>query len=127
MRFFLAVTDDDRFSYMAAAVPSEEVIFWQRSGNVQFQARQPGEPFLFKVHSPIDYIIGGGFFGHFSILPVNPARETFGQNNGAEAIQEMRERVENYRESVPSPGRTTTSVTFCLRAHSSSGVKTGCT
>jgi putative restriction endonuclease len=104
MRFFLAVTDDDWFSYLSGGVPPDEVNFWQPSGNVQFRALQPGEPFLFKLHSPNDFIVGGGFFGHFSILPISLAWETFGQNNGAKTIQEMRERVERYRRSVPSPG-----------------------
>jgi putative restriction endonuclease len=104
MRFFLAVTDDDWFSYLSAGAPPDEANFWQPSGNVQFKALQPGEPFLFKLHSPNDYIVGGAFFGHFSILPVSLAWEAFGQNNGAGTIQEMRERVEHYRESVPSTG-----------------------
>lgn len=30
----------------------DEVNFWQRGGNREFQALQPGEPFLFKPHSP---------------------------------------------------------------------------
>jgi hypothetical protein len=102
MRFFLAVTDGDWFSYLSAGVPPDEVNFWQPSGNVQFKALQPGETFLFKLHSPNDYIVGGGFFGHFSILPVSLAWEAFGHNNGARTIQEMRERVEHYRESVPN-------------------------
>jgi putative restriction endonuclease len=100
MRFFLAVTDDDWFSYLSTGVPPDEVNFWQPSGNVQFKALQPGEPFLFKLHSPNDYIVGGGFFGHFSILPVSLAWEAFGQKNGAMTIDEMRERVERYRRSV---------------------------
>jgi len=104
MRFFLAVTDDDWFSYLSAGVAPDEVNFWQPSGNVQFKALQPGEPFLFKLHTPNDYIVGGGFFGHFSILPVSLAWEAFGQKNGARTIHEMRDQVEHYRESVPSPG-----------------------
>jgi len=104
MRFFLAVADDDWFSYLSAGMPPEEINFWQPSGNVQFKALQPGEPFLFKLHSPNDYIVGGGFFGHFSILPVSLAWETLGQNNGARTIDEMRGRVERYRKSVPSHG-----------------------
>jgi hypothetical protein len=28
-----------------------------------------GGLFLFKLHSPDDYIVGGGFFSHFTILP----------------------------------------------------------
>ena len=100
MRFFSAVTEDDWFSYLSAGVAPDEDNLWQPSGNVQFKALQPGEPFLFKLHSPNDYIVGGGFFGHFSILPVSLAWEAFGQKNGARTIHEMRDRVDHYRESV---------------------------
>ncbi len=76
MRFFSAVTDDDWFSYLSAGVAPDEDNLWQPSGNVQFKALQPGEPFLFKLHSPN------------------------GQKNGARTIHEMRDRVDHYRESV---------------------------
>jgi putative restriction endonuclease len=61
---------------------------------------QSGEPFLFKLHSPDDFVVGGGFFGHFSILPVSLAWEAFGQKNGAMTEEEMRARVEHYRRGV---------------------------
>jgi putative restriction endonuclease len=34
--------------------------------------------FLFKLHSPVDFIVGGGVFAHASILPVSPAWDAFG-------------------------------------------------
>jgi putative restriction endonuclease len=81
----------------------DEVNFWQPSGRHQFRALEPGQPFLFKLHSPDDYIVGGGFFQHFSIVPVSLAWESFGQKNGADSYLEMRQRIEKYRRIVPAP------------------------
>lgn len=63
------------------------------------KALQVGEPFLFKLHSPNDYIVGGGFFSHSAIFPVSLAWQAFDQKNGATTEQEMRARVERYRRS----------------------------
>jgi putative restriction endonuclease len=79
----------------------DEVNFWQPSGNVQFRALQLGEPFLFKLHSPDDYIVGG-FFSHFTILPASIVRKAFREKNGAETEEEMRARVARYR-SIANP------------------------
>lgn len=102
MRLFIGITDLDWFSFLSAAASLDEVNFWQPSGNVHFSALKPGEPFLFKLHSPNDFVVGGGFFGHFSMLPVSLAWEAFGEKNGAQTEQEMRARVERYRRSVPN-------------------------
>jgi len=103
MRIFVAITDGDWFSYLSSAGPLDEVNFWQPSGNVQFKALQPGEPFLFKLHSPHDFIVGGGFFSHFTILPMSLVWESFDQKNGAPNEQEMRVRLEHYRRVTPNP------------------------
>jgi putative restriction endonuclease len=52
-----------------------------------------------KLHSPNDYIVGGGFFSHSAIFPVSLAWQAFDQKNGATTEQEMRARVERYRRS----------------------------
>ena len=33
-----------------------------------FKALHMGEPFLFKLHSPRNYVVGGGFFTKFLAL-----------------------------------------------------------
>jgi len=68
----------------------DEVNFWQPSGRKRFQGLNSGEPFLFKLHRPYDYIAGGGFFAHSTVLPVSLAWETFGEKNGAGSFLEMR-------------------------------------
>jgi putative restriction endonuclease len=69
VRFFVGITDHDWFDFLSRMDGLDEVNFWQPSGQQQFRALQIGEPFLFKLHSPDDFIVGGGFFSHFTILP----------------------------------------------------------
>jgi putative restriction endonuclease len=103
MRFYVAVTDDDWFGYLSSGGPIDEVNSWQPSGGRQFRVLQPGEPFLFKLHSPRNFIVGGGFFSHFTILPVSFAWSTFTTKNGAQTEREMRTRIERYRRIQASP------------------------
>jgi hypothetical protein len=42
------------------------VNFWQPSGSREFKVLQPGEPFLFKLHSPDNFIVGSGFYVRYS-------------------------------------------------------------
>ena len=73
MKAFVAVTDFDWFTFLSALPEIDEVNFWQPGGSHRFQSLSPGEPFLFKLHSPRDYIVGGRFFAHNSILPLRDA------------------------------------------------------
>jgi putative restriction endonuclease len=100
VRFFVGVTDYDWFSYLSAQ-QADEVNFWQPSGNTQFRALQPGEPFLFKLHSPKNVIAGGGYFSHFSLSPLGFAWSAFQEKNGAHSLAEMRERVWKYKKGQP--------------------------
>jgi putative restriction endonuclease len=97
MRFYVAITDHDWFTQLARGEPPDEVNFWQPGGNRVFQTLAPGEPFLFKLHSPNDFIVGGGFFGHSTILPASLAWRAFQEKNGAKTETEMRARIERYR------------------------------
>src|SRR5260370_30557515 len=103
MRFYVAVTDDDWFADLSASGSIDEVNFWQPSGGRQFRVLQPGEPFLFKLHSPKNYIVVGGFFGHFTILRVSFAWSAFTTKNGTQNESEMRARIARYRRVSPSP------------------------
>jgi len=100
MRLLVAITDSDWFNYLSELGP-DEVNFWQPSASGSFRALLPGEPLLFKLHAPNDYIVGGGFFSHFSILPASFAWSAFGAKNGAPNELEMRRRVEKYRRVPP--------------------------
>ena len=97
IRIFVAVTDNAWFKQLSASAPIDEVNFWQPSGRTQFRALQPGELFLFKLHAPDNFIVGGGIFSHASIVPLSIAWDAFGAKNGVGSIAEMRSRVAHYR------------------------------
>ena len=97
MRAFVGITDYDWFKTLSAIPNIDEVNFWQPSGSSRFRALNTGELFLFKLHSPRDYIVGGGFFAYSNIIPVNLAWDAFGEKNGALSLTEMRKRIEKYR------------------------------
>lgn len=98
MRFYVAITDLDWFTFLATQRP-DEVNFWQPSGGRTFRALEPGEPLLFKLHSPRNFIVGGGYFSRFSLCPLSYAWDAFPQKNGAQTFTEMRHRVQRYRRS----------------------------
>jgi len=103
MKLYVGVTDNEWFRFLRSQPEIDEVNFWQPSGNRQFRRLDMGEPFLFKLHSPENYIVGGGFFAHSSILPSSVAWEAFGYKNGASSFNKMRERIEKYRRIPADP------------------------
>jgi len=99
MNFYIGITDNTWFNNLRFLNP-DEVNFWQPGGKAHFRALAPGELFLFKLHSPHDYIVGGGFFAHNSILPVSLAWQAFEQKNGANTYQEMKALISKHRQST---------------------------
>ncbi|MBN1103295.1 MAG: HNH endonuclease [Deltaproteobacteria bacterium] len=99
MKGYVGVTDKDWFDFLSQRPGIDEVNFWQPGGSRVFQALSPNEPFFFKLHSPQNYIVGGGFFAHSTILPISLAWSAFGKKNGAVSLSEMRSRTEKYRRS----------------------------
>ncbi len=100
---FVGITDGDWYESLKAIPNLDEANFWQPGGSTSFRALQPGEPFFFKLHSPLNYVVGGGFFAHATRLPVSLVWQAFGEKNGASTLKEMRRRVEQYRKIKPSP------------------------
>ena len=96
MKIWVGVTDKNWYEHLARLAP-EEVNFWQPSGSRTFRVLQPGEPFLFKLHSPQNYIVGGGFFVRYSALPASLAWEAFEQKNGVATLSDLILRVRRYR------------------------------
>ena len=103
MRFYVGVTDYDWYRFLAGRPALDELNFWQPSGEKGFRALQPGEMFLFKLHSPRNFIVGGGFFAHWSALPVSLAWDAFQEKNGARSLDEMRTRLAKYRDVADDP------------------------
>jgi putative restriction endonuclease len=101
MNSYLALTDYRWFTFLASLPQLEEINFWQPGGNRAFSAIKPNELFLFKLHSPREFIVGGGFFAHSSLLPVSLAWDAFGVANGAVSLEEMRSQIEQYRRTKP--------------------------
>jgi putative restriction endonuclease len=93
---FVGVTDNDWFKFLSTR-QVDEVNFWAPSGRTNFRALQPGELFLFKLHAPHDFIVGGGIFSHASLLPLSLAWDAFGEKNGVVSAAEMRRRIGRYR------------------------------
>ena len=102
IKAYVGVTDRKWFDLLRSQPGIDEVNFWQPSGGRNFRAIRPGELFLFKLHRPDDFIVGGGLFAHFSLLPISLAWEAFQVGNGALDLFEMRTRVEKYRRVPPS-------------------------
>ena len=100
MKFWIGVTDNKWFEFLFARSP-DEVNFWRPSGFGSFQAVPAGSPFLFKLHSPHNFIAGGGFFIKHSNLPLSVAWEAFGEKNGAASQEELHLRIEKFRSNKP--------------------------
>jgi len=98
MKMYVALTDYDWFSTLKRE-KCDEVNFWKPNGRINFRALSEGDLFLFKLHSPKDYIVGGGFFLKFSILPSSLAWNAFGVANGATSLLELKNRIYRYRRT----------------------------
>jgi putative restriction endonuclease len=103
VKAFVGVTDFEWYELLASRPDLEEVSFWQPGGRTVFRALQPGELFLFKLHSPHNAIVGGGFFAHATLLPVSLAWDSFGSANGVASLSQMRARIERYRKARANP------------------------
>jgi putative restriction endonuclease len=100
MRYWVGITDYDWFRFLAAKAELPEVNFWQPSAGRRPVTLDAGALFLFKLHaSQGGRIVGGGFFAHYSALPVRLAWETFGEENGAASFEEMVARIGRYRRT----------------------------
>lgn len=102
-RIWIGVTDNDWFRFLRDQPGIDEVNFWQPSGGREFRVLRPGDLFLFKLHSPLNYIVGGGFFVRFVSFPYQFVWETFQLKNGTASIGEMRKRIEKYRRRPVGP------------------------
>ena len=95
MKIYVGITDKDWYEQLKSQKP-EEVNFW-KPGSSNFKALQPNDMFLFKLHHPVNYIVGGGFFVRFSLLPSFLAWQAFGLKNGTTSYEELQKRINKYR------------------------------
>ena len=104
MRAYVGVTDGEWYQFLAARPALDEVNFWRPSGEREFRALTPGEPFFFKTHYPHNRVVGGGFYSGFARLPISDAWRLFGERNGAGSLTEMRRQVGRYRRRLIDVG-----------------------
>jgi putative restriction endonuclease len=100
MKIYVGVTDNNWYNFLAQQEP-DEVNFWQPGGRQSFRALAPYEVFLFKLHSPNNFIAGGGFFVRYTKLPVSLAWEAFGTKNGRSNYLEFRQAIYHHRRTNP--------------------------
>jgi len=103
VKAYVGITDGDWFSFLSGRPDLDEVNFWQPGGSTRFRALRPNELFLFRLHAPRRFIVGGGFFAYSTILPTSLAWDSFLEKNGAGSVDEMRRRVAKYRRVPPDP------------------------
>ncbi len=100
IRMVVAITDGEWFELLRRQPKLDEVNFWAPSAT-NFKALHPGELFLFKLHSPRNFIVGGGLFAYANALPCSLAWDSFGIANGATSLMGMRRRIAKYRNMSP--------------------------
>lgn len=99
MKAFVGVTDSRWHRFLAARPDIREVNFWQPGGGRAFNVLQRGEPFIFKSKwADGNKLIGGGYFEGFVHLTVSDAWDFFGEGNGVNSLEEMRQHIGRYRE-----------------------------
>src|SRR5512134_3155961 len=91
MNGFIAVTDYGWYEKLSRATEPRDANFWRPSARA-FRL-DVGTPFLFKLKKPHDAIAGFGFFASFSVLPDWLAWDTFGEANGVDGLDALRERL----------------------------------
>ncbi|MCY3487277.1 MAG: HNH endonuclease, partial [Bacteroidetes bacterium] len=80
----------------------DEVNFWlPKIWGGRFRVLQRGQPLLFKLKSPANAIAGGGFFEHYSELPISLAWQAFGKKNGASSLEAFQKRTSRLRQDRP--------------------------
>ncbi|MDC0743230.1 HNH endonuclease [Polyangium mundeleinium] len=88
---FLAVTDPGWYERLSREAGPRDANFWRPSTR-RFNLAI-GTPFLFKLKAPYHAIAGYGFFAGFSVLPDWLAWETFGEANGVDNLEALRDRL----------------------------------
>lgn len=98
VKMYVGVTDGNWFNYLAQKKP-DEVNFWKPKGSKAFKTINQGELFLFKLHSPLNYVVGGGFFVRHAFLPLSLAWEVFSDKNGATDFYSFSNAIYKYRNT----------------------------
>jgi len=90
---YIGHTDQGWWRFLRGRPEIREVNFW-RPGGRRFSALADGEPFFFRIKSPVNRIGGFGLFARDARLPVWRAWEVFRTANGVSDEREFVERLE---------------------------------
>jgi putative restriction endonuclease len=96
IRYFVGLTDAKWFNFLRSQTLTE-VNFW-RPGIAPFRALPEYGPFLFRLHAPDHFIVGGGFFVRYLRLPLPKAWEIFEQGNGAPDYNSLIDLIGHHRD-----------------------------
>lgn len=99
MKLFVGVTNNEWFRFLTDRKP-DEVNFWRPRSQLDFKALQFGDVFLFKLHSPLDFIAGGGIFVRHTFLPLSLAWQSFGEKNGVPDYDTFEKRILEHRSTA---------------------------
>ena len=99
MKLFVGVTNNEWFRFLSERKP-DEVNFWRPRSQSEFRVLKPGDIFLFKLHSPLDFIVGGGVFVRHTFLPLPLAWQAFGEKNGVPDIETFERRILEHRDQT---------------------------
>jgi putative restriction endonuclease len=99
---FVAVTNPDWYWRLAAAGSTSDANFWSpstRKINLEL-----GTPFFFKLKGDDNAIAGFGYFARHTVLPDWLAWESFGEANGVESLEALKERLARIRRKASISG-----------------------
>lgn len=111
---FVAVTDPGWYARLSCESGPRDANFWRPSTR-RFNLA-PGTPFLFKLKSPHHAIAGFGLFAGFTVLPDWLAWDTFGEANGVDSLDALRERLRRIQEGARIEGDPAGRIGCCLIA-----------
>ena len=103
MRFWVANTDAQWAGFLASIDGLEEANFWQPNG-IRPVTLDYGAPWVFKLRqSEGGWVIGGGYFAHFTTLSPQLAWEAFGQANGSLTLEGFIARLARHSQRKVDP------------------------
>ena len=107
MKAYVAVTDTDWYRHLSGFDELDEANFWTPNPwGGSFGVLDRGQPLLFKLKAPHNAIVGGGFFEHYTQLPIGLAWDAFGEKNGVGSYRELQERIARLRQEPVDPWST---------------------
>ena len=101
LKYYVGITDTKWFNFLRGRSLTE-VNFW-RPSTVPFRSLEPGGPFLFRLHSPHHYIVGGGFFVRYLRLTLPMAWSILGEANGSPDYPTLLDHIDSHRTENASP------------------------